>query len=76
MDDQNTDLSGFAKAIQKIKENSLSVLAGAMCGGIFALFHLPLPAPPVLPGIAGIYGVYVGWRLTNFIRSKTAKKGE
>ena len=35
-------------------------VAGAVVGLVFAFLKLPLPAPPVLPGIIGIFGVYLG----------------
>ena len=39
----------------------LAALAtGILVGIIFSLFKLPLPAPPVLSGIVGIFGIYVG----------------
>lgn len=33
---------------------------GMITGLIFSFFKLPLPAPPVLSGIVGIFGVYLG----------------
>lgn len=38
----------------------LSLGTGALVGLIFSLFKLPLPAPPVIAGIAGIVGIYLG----------------
>jgi len=38
----------------------LALLAGAIVGIIFSMIKLPLPAPPVLSGIAGIFGIYLG----------------
>jgi XapX domain-containing protein len=39
----------------------LTALAtGALVGVLFSLFKLPLPAPPVLSGIVGIFGIYLG----------------
>ena len=39
----------------------LAALAtGILVGVIYSLFKLPLPAPPVLSGIVGIFGIYVG----------------
>ena len=38
---------------------SLSV--GLVCGIVFSLLSLPIPAPGVLSGILGIIGIYV-WR--------------
>ena len=50
----------------------LTALAtGVLVGVIFSLFKLPLPAPPVLSGIVGILGIYLGgigyqWLLERF----------
>ena len=38
----------------------LSLGTGALVGLIFSLLKLPLPAPPVVAGIAGIVGIYIG----------------
>ncbi|MCH2055593.1 MAG: XapX domain-containing protein [Thalassotalea sp.] len=38
----------------------LALAAGAIVGILFSLLKLPLPAPPVLSGIAGIAGIYLG----------------
>ena len=38
----------------------LSLIAGISVGALFSMLHLPLPAPPVLAGIMGIVGVYLG----------------
>lgn len=38
----------------------VAVLTGIIVGIVFSLFKLPLPAPPVLSGIAGIFGIYIG----------------
>lgn len=43
-----------------MKELVLSLLAGIVVGAVFKLMKLPLPAPPVLSGILGIFGVYLG----------------
>jgi XapX domain-containing protein len=44
----------------KVKEAILSLLAGMVIAMIFKMFKLPLPAPPVLAGVMGIVGVYLG----------------
>lgn len=41
-------------------EIALAVVSGLIVGIIFSAVKLPLPAPPVLPGIMGIVGVYLG----------------
>lgn len=38
----------------------LALLAGVLVGVIFSAIKLPLPAPPVISGIAGIVGIYLG----------------
>lgn len=44
-----------------------SLLAGAACGAVFAVCKLPAPAPPVLAGLVGIFGVYLGYMLVGKI---------
>jgi XapX domain-containing protein len=43
-----------------MKEVALSLLAGVLVGVVFKFLKLPLPAPPVLAGVLGIVGVYLG----------------
>lgn len=38
----------------------LALVTGAIVGIVFSVLKLPLPAPPVLSGIAGIVGIYIG----------------
>lgn len=38
----------------------ISLVVGIVTGLIFSCFKLPIPAPPVLSGIIGIVGVYLG----------------
>lgn len=38
----------------------LALTTGAIVGILFSIIKLPLPAPPVLSGIAGICGIYIG----------------
>lgn len=50
----------------------LAALAtGILVGVIFSFLKLPLPAPPVMSGIVGIFGIYFGgvgyqWLLERF----------
>mgnify|MGYP000598241343 FL=1 len=37
-----------------------AIATGMIVGIIFSFFKLPLPAPPVLSGIIGIVGIYLG----------------
>ncbi|WP_407333444.1 XapX domain-containing protein [Enterovibrio sp. 27052020O] len=43
-----------------MSEVLLAVLAGAVVGFFFSAIKLPLPAPPVISGIMGIVGIYLG----------------
>ncbi|RBP94631.1 XapX domain-containing protein [Cytobacillus firmus] len=40
----------------------LSILTGFAVGFVFAFMKLPIPAPPALPGIMGIVGIYLGFK--------------
>ncbi len=38
----------------------VAMVAGLVCGLLFSALKLPIPAPPVLSGVMGIVGVYLG----------------
>ncbi len=38
----------------------MALIAGLIVGVLFSAIKLPIPAPPVLPGVMGIVGVYAG----------------
>ena len=44
---------------------ALSLLTGLVTGGLFAFLEIPVPAPPELPGVVGIVGIYLGFKLVN-----------
>ena len=46
-----------------MKEIILSLITGFGCGIIFAAFKLPVPAPPVVSGVAGIFGLWAGYAI-------------
>jgi len=48
------------RSVTGIKELLLALLAGLVVGCLFKLLKLPLPAPPVLSGVVGIVGIYLG----------------
>jgi len=50
-----------------VKETLLALVTGIIVGLIFSSLKLPLPAPNVLPGIAGIIGIYLGGVLFEYI---------
>ena len=43
-----------------MQEIMMALLAGFVVGMLFSLLKLPIPAPPVLSGVMGIVGVYLG----------------
>ncbi|OEH94335.1 XapX domain-containing protein [Bacillus solimangrovi] len=56
-----------------MKEIILSIVAGMVVGLLFKLIKLPLPAPPVLPGVLGIFGVYFGGVFADYILKMLGK---
>lgn len=50
-----------------MQEAILALVAGLIVGLVFALIKLPIPAPPALPGILGIIGIYLGYKLYTWI---------
>jgi XapX domain-containing protein len=46
----------------------LSLLTGLVAGAVFRLLGLPVPAPPVLAGVAGVFGLWLGGYLAGLIR--------
>ena len=38
-----------------------SLIAGLICGALFAGVGLPVPAPPTLAGVSGIVGLFLGY---------------
>ena len=52
-----------------IKEVFLTTLTGAGVGAVFALFKLPVPAPPVFAGLMGIFGLWLGYGLIGKVLS-------
>jgi len=51
-----------------MKELVLAFGTGVMVGVVFALFKLPIPAPPTLAGVLGIVGIYIGYLIVKMIR--------
>lgn len=39
----------------------MTTLVGAIVGGVFSAFKLPIPAPPVFAGLMGIVGLWIGY---------------
>jgi XapX domain-containing protein len=52
-----------------MKEIVLSTITGFGCGAVFAAFKLPVPAPPVFAGVAGIICLWIGFTILTQIIS-------
>lgn len=46
-----------------MKDILLSTITGFGCGLVFAIFKLPVPAPPVFAGVSGIIGLWAGYSI-------------
>jgi len=44
----------------------LALLTGFLTGALFTFLGIPLPAPPELPGLVGIVGVYLGYEAVEY----------
>ncbi len=51
----------------EMNEMILAFIAGVVVGFLFAWIKLPIPAPPALAGVLGIFGVYAGYQLFVFV---------
>jgi len=40
----------------------LALLTGFVTGALFTFLGVPMPAPPELPGVVGIVGIYIGYK--------------
>jgi XapX domain-containing protein len=40
----------------------LALLTGVFAGALFSFIKVTIPAPPNLPGILGIVGIYLGYK--------------
>jgi XapX domain-containing protein len=56
-----------------MKEIVLSIVAGIAVGILFRFLKLPIPAPPVLSGVLGIFGVYLGGIFAGWIMEHIPK---
>ncbi|SEV96972.1 XapX domain-containing protein [Natrinema salifodinae] len=44
----------------------LALLTGLLTGALFRFLNIPIPAPPELPGIMGIIGIYIGYKVIGY----------
>jgi XapX domain-containing protein len=45
----------------------LALLTGLVAGAFFRLFQVPIPAPPNLAGVLGIVGLFLGYRIVEYL---------
>ncbi|WP_135825980.1 XapX domain-containing protein [Halorussus ruber] len=43
-----------------------ALLTGFLTGALFTFLGIPMPAPPKLPGVVGIVGIYIGYRAVEY----------
>ena len=51
----------ISRKVERMKEIFMTTLVGAVVGGVFSAFKLPIPAPPVFAGLMGIVGLWIGY---------------
>jgi XapX domain-containing protein len=50
-----------------MKEVLLATVAGMLVGILFKFLKLPLPAPPVFSAVMGVFGVWFGGMIVEYI---------
>ncbi|WP_413302460.1 DUF1427 family protein [Bacillus sp. 1P10SD] len=50
-----------------MKEVIMALIAGLIVGMLFKFLKLPLPAPPVFSAVVGVFGVYFGGIVLDWI---------
>ncbi|MES3161123.1 MAG: DUF1427 family protein [Halorubrum sp.] len=43
-----------------------ATVVGVTVGMLFAFLRVPIPAPPELPGVMAIVGIYLGFKLVGY----------
>lgn len=44
----------------------LALLTGLVTGAVFGFLQVPIPAPPEIPGVLGIVGIYLGYKAVEY----------
>lgn len=44
----------------------LALLTGLVTGAAFGFLQVPIPAPPEIPGVLGIVGIYLGYKAVEY----------
>lgn len=45
----------------------LALLTGIIAGAAFAYVGVPIPAPPTVAGVLGIVGIYLGFKVVEYL---------
>jgi len=53
-----------------MREVLLSLLLGGVTGAVFSIFSLPVPAPGNLAGVMGIVGLFLGYVIGQYFKTK------
>lgn len=48
----------------------LALLTGIFAGALFSVIQVPIPAPPNLPGVLGIIGIFLGYKGVEWVGVK------
>ena len=48
----------------------LALLTGIFAGALFSVIQIPIPAPPNLPGVLGIIGIFLGYKGVEWVGVK------
>lgn len=56
--------------LEQIRDVVVSLFTGGLVGAAFAITSAPVPAPPVIAGVAGILGITLGY---SFLRTVLGK---
>lgn len=54
----------------QVRDVVVSLVTGGVVGGVFALTSAPVPAPPVVAGVAGILGITLGYTALKAVLGK------
>ena len=52
-----------SRKVERMRDIFMTTLVGAVVGGVFSAFKLPIPAPPVFAGLMGIVGLWIGYEV-------------
>ncbi len=55
------------KEVTGMQEVILSLFTGIVVGLVFAIIRLPIPAPPALAGVMGIIGIFLGYKIYEWV---------